>query len=378
MTHLPPQVALPAARRSARPYSPPRLTRNEAEGRTLLAQHVQRRKLVLGDTAWELSMEPLARGAATAFGTGDWLVRAEWGGAPLVLRLPAAAADQWLRARFATLELPQLPASLRTAAFDSALQDVLDALSLAGHGAVRIDSVELAGPAATTATAAATAAVLPDSGHHFGLALASEALTLWATLSTDALGLMLMAGLAAHRPATQGPVARDSIPVLLRAGIGAATLPRAEFAGLGPGDAVLIHHSWSAQDGQIWLCHEGWGLRVRADGAQLVVTAPFQPMEQQMNDDMDDAAGDGLADDETVALDAMPVRLQFDLGQRMLPLAQVTALQVGQVLELTRPLSQAVSIRANGALIGTGELMEIGGRIAVGITSLGRARGDGE
>ena len=56
---------------------------------------------------------------------------------------------------------------------------------------------------------------------------------------------------------------------------------------------------------------------------------------------------------------------QAELGQRV---------QVGQVLDLGRPLSQAVNIRANGALIGTGELMEIGGRIAVGITSLGPAQ----
>ena len=99
-----------------------------------------------------------------------------------------------------------------------------------------------------------------------------------------------------------------------------------------------------------------------------------------MSDEIEDPAhaAEGLLEEPHIGLDALPVRLHFDLGQRKMPLAEVTALQVGQVLELTRPLSQAVSIRANGALIGTGELMEIGGRIAVGITSLGRARGQDE
>ena len=99
-----------------------------------------------------------------------------------------------------------------------------------------------------------------------------------------------------------------------------------------------------------------------------------------MDDEFDEVpqTPDGLPDEEATNLESLPVRLHFDLGQRSMPLAEVAALQVGQVLELARPLSQAVSIRANGALIGTGELMEIGGRIAVGITSLGTLRGSME
>src|SRR5262245_10588063 len=110
---------------NALPYAPPRLTRNEAEARTLIAQHAQQLQFLLVDTVWELTMEPLARGAATAFGESDWLVRAEWAGAPFELRLPATAADQWMRARFASLELPQLPEAIRNAAFEAVLHEVL-------------------------------------------------------------------------------------------------------------------------------------------------------------------------------------------------------------------------------------------------------------
>jgi type III secretion protein Q len=67
--------------------------------------------------------------------------------------------------------------------------------------------------------------------------------------------------------------------------------------------------------------------------------------------------------------------LQFDLGERTMPLVEVCELQLGQVLDLGRPLSHVVNIRANGALVGTGELIEIGGRIAVSIASLGRQGG---
>ncbi len=360
MSLLPPPIALP--------FEPRRLTLNEAEGRTLLAQHVRRCRFLLGDDTWEMSLEPLARGATLAFGPNDWLVHAEWAGAPFELRLPATAADQWLRARFSALELPQLPTAMRSAALEAALQDVLATLEATDQGRVRIDGID-------TARQATDGPASNPGGHHFGVSLGSGTVTLWGTLSTDALGLMLMAGLAARQPAARGPLAQQDLPVLLRAQIGAATLSRAQLRSLQPGDAVLLEHSWVSQGGQLWLGHGGWGLFVRSHEGQLVVTQPFQKSEVQMNDDIDGPAGDDPRGNDTpVALDALPVRLQFDLGQRTMPLAQVSELQVGQVLDLARPLSQAVSIRANGALIGLGELMEIGGRIAVGIKSLGRAR----
>ena len=86
-----------------------------------------------------------------------------------------------------------------------------------------------------------------------------------------------------------------------------------------------------------------------------------------------------LTDNDTAAgaspqpLDGVPVTLHFDLGDRSIPLGELKALQVGQVLELDRPLSQPVRIRANGALIGTGELVEIDGRLGVTIATLAAA-----
>lgn len=373
MSKRPPPLALPLA--------VPRLTRNEAEGRSLIAQQVHQRELTLGDTVWSLSLQPLANDAASGFGADDWVVNADWAGAPFELRLAASAAEHWLRARFDAPDLPaQLPAplpeALRAAALEAALQDAMDALQATGQGAVRVDGVMQAGelvPHVTPAT---------GPSHAFGLSLASGSARLWGTLKTDALGLMLMAGLAAHCSAPRGCVAMDSLPLLLRAEVGTAALSCAELRSLRPGDAVMLTHSFMDDAGQIWLGDGGWGLRARADGGRLVVTQPLHMTEVQMRDDIDDAGPRGTVrgtqGDEAVALDALPVRLHFDLGQRTMPLAEVSGLQVGQVLDLGRPLSQAVSIRANGALIGTGELMEIGGRIAVGITSLGPTHGAAE
>ena len=50
--------------------------------------------------------------------------------------------------------------------------------------------------------------------------------------------------------------------------------------------------------------------------------------------------------------------------------AELQALHEGQVIELGQPLSTAVGIRVNGSLVGTGELVEVDGRMGVSVTSV--------
>lgn len=70
------------------------------------------------------------------------------------------------------------------------------------------------------------------------------------------------------------------------------------------------------------------------------------------------------------ALDRLLMRVAFDVGERTMTLGELQALQEGQVIELGQPLSTAVSIRVNGSLVGTGELVEVDGRLGVSVTSI--------
>jgi len=70
------------------------------------------------------------------------------------------------------------------------------------------------------------------------------------------------------------------------------------------------------------------------------------------------------------SFDAIPVRLSFDLGEIHLTLAELRALQPGQTIRLGHPVASAVRIRANGALIGEGELIEIDGLLGVSVSQL--------
>jgi type III secretion system YscQ/HrcQ family protein len=76
--------------------------------------------------------------------------------------------------------------------------------------------------------------------------------------------------------------------------------------------------------------------------------------------------------DAGAMLDALPVTLEFGLGQVMLPLDRLGAgLTAGHVFELGQALGpESVSVRANGLEVGRGELIQIGDTLAVRITRL--------
>ena len=75
---------------------------------------------------------------------------------------------------------------------------------------------------------------------------------------------------------------------------------------------------------------------------------------------------------ETSFLDALPVALEFHLGQVSLKLSDLQAeLAEGSVLEIDQPLgTETVSVRAGGVELARGELVQVGDMIAVRITRL--------
>ncbi len=83
-------------------------------------------------------------------------------------------------------------------------------------------------------------------------------------------------------------------------------------------------------------------------------------------DDYDDSDSGPL--DE---LRQVPLRVAFDVGEVRLTVAELENLQVGQALDLGRPLSEAVQVRINGTRVGWGELIDISGRLGVVLRSLG-------
>ncbi len=73
---------------------------------------------------------------------------------------------------------------------------------------------------------------------------------------------------------------------------------------------------------------------------------------------------------ESIPLDDMEIRLAFDLGHKTVTLGRLAALQPGQVIGLDVPDPRLVAIRANGYLVGRGELVRLDDRVGVRVVEM--------
>lgn len=331
-----------------------RFTRNEAQAYTMLAQRALKHTVTIGGSAWRLALEPLTATPASS-GT-DWRIDAQWAGAALSVTVPAETGAIWISTRFADLAPTTLPPAFATAALEEALGDVLASLQALGRGPANIDRLDRA----------SSGEHHPALPHHFAVTLSQGEQVIHGALATDSLGLMLMAGLVAPLPAINNALDDDALPILLRAEIGRSVLPVNELAQLAIHDVLRIEHAWISQDGELWLGQDSFGVRVRRDDTQLTIIQALGATGLKMSPSEPPVSADG----ESISFDRIPVQLTFDLGERSLTLAELKALQPGQALDLGRPLTSPVNIRANGALIGLGALIEIDGNLGVTITAL--------
>lgn len=343
-------------------WKPPQLSRNEAQAHTTIARRAMGMPVRAGGTHWRASLRPVIQAPWQTLAS-DVLIAIEWAGAQLQLQLPHAVTEQLLSALLDGAALPPPPEEMHASTLAAALDDLLLSLERLGRGAPRfISQAEGQPPAA-----------LP---HAFALQL--DALegrqAISGLVRSDSLGLLLIAGLASTLPPRGGPLANADLPLALYLDIGYATLAIDELRLLALGDVVPLAHSFVSAERVLWLQAPGaGGLHVQlpappeTDSAQAPARAPSLTVVQSWSHTM--PALDPPAK-EAASFDAIPVRLSFDLGEINLTLAELRALQPGQSISLGHPLASAVRIRANGALIGEGELVEIDGLLGISVRQL--------
>lgn len=82
---------------------------------------------------------------------------------------------------------------------------------------------------------------------------------------------------------------------------------------------------------------------------------------------MDTPPASGIAESD---IEAIPVKLNVELGQIDSTLGEVSRLSPGVVLPLASPPSEPVQLIANGRRIGYGALVRIGDGLGVRVTRL--------
>lgn len=144
--------------------------------------------------------------------------------------------------------------------------------------------------------------------------------------------------------------------------IGASYVPIQDINNLAVSDVILVDETAFHTEGELRLrfsphlyCHARLATEPNRN---LTITTDWINMADQENKQ------------NINQINQIPVQLSFDLGQKGLSFNEVKQLRPGYVIDLPQALPEVVQIRAQNKLIGTGELVDVSGRIGVRILSL--------
>ncbi len=261
--------------------------------------------------------------------------------------------------------VPELPPVLLAAGLEAWLGPALDAFASlpGGPGAPLI--LEEAGAGAKEAEYAGdmvgfTVTRMPDGAAVRGaLAFTPDA----ASLLRDLAGALP----AALPEAREDPLLRASLEA------GLCFLTPAELASLRPGDIVFPDEYFPRGLGgpRLSLGQAAGGavhFICRADGPVLTLKGWHMSETTQAADappPQNEAQDSGPLPEERI--DDLSVQVVLELDSLLLPLGTVKAMREGYVLETGKSTDSPVTIRVSGRAVGTGELLDVNGRVGVRI-----------
>ncbi|MFM0647004.1 type III secretion system cytoplasmic ring protein SctQ [Paraburkholderia bryophila] len=414
-------LTMPAITRAAA-----RVTRTVCD--TRLAGHL---RTTLGITEWQASPTDTRSFDASYVDAGvvDLTLASPDGGAPVSLHLaldlhayPALSIAAWPDSDALSAK-PPADAALRQAVAGVVLEPLLVRLNSAGFKDARVADVRrgrldttrplrehMAGTHAAQPVAAPVIALsFVLAGRHYQAALRAP------TACYDLLDRLLHSNAAAQASSTasvsavtantdprtafasddQPPYPAVDLDVPGSLILGVKRLPVDTLHALEPGDVLLRATFPSLDAAQSGTSHNlsaprarlravaAWGTpgltrvcaAVEIDGQSLVIVK-----EPNMSEELDPASADaGLAIDDPadpIRIGELELPVQFEIDTVALPLAQLSALGPGYVLELPVPAADAqLRLVAHGQTIGYGELVTVGEHLGIRIIRMAHRHG---
>lgn len=339
----------------------PTASREEIAYRNALARHGGAAGFKLPTGEWQVSVHPRPRPGVSR----ETRLLAEWGGARYELAVPATALAQWLRHFVPEAEIAGLDEPLRLALLEAVAATLEPVLARAAGAQGRRLRFESAATAPERSVRLGFTLVGPGGGERIE-----------GEVATDLAGLAQLAPLVRSAPTSTKPAPAgdwtDDLPVTVRLDVGWTDLPLAALAGVRAGDVLLFDECLlGPQSGIAVMAGPRLGFRGRLEAGTLTVTHPLRrTMAEPAQAGAAQAAAKASEETDAGALDEIPVRLTFDLGERVLTVAELRSLKPGFTFDLGREVRRAVTIRANGKPVGEGELVEIDGTLGVSVLSL--------
>lgn len=272
-------------------------------------------------------------------------VEFDWGGARVFTGIARASLDSLAATAMAGTEPADWPMPVLLAALEFAAADLAALVQSATRKSLRVVSVTQR-----------PERVGLDS---FGWRAWSDESEIAGELLIDGTASRFLAAALRDQPAIPADAGWDSLPVRARLVAGWVDLSASALRSVEKRDVVLLDECLMSEDNRlVVLLGPRLGMLCELRGRELIVLEGVQEIMADVDDSV--AAASGLIDD-------VPVRLTFDLGEREISLGDLRSLQPGYLFNLGRDPRSTVSIRANGRLIGDGELVDIEGRVGVSV-----------
>lgn len=328
-----------------RPVRWPTLSRDTLSSRNVLCRHRDPWAVTWLDQPWQLAMQP-----ATRVPVAVRYLEVEWGGSRVFIGLGQAVIDAISAVALPGESVLRWPQDVAMAAIEFSAE----LLSV---------SVETATRKSLQCTGWSSRRPDDESLERFCWSATGEQTRLEGEFWLDPVACRYLAAQLREHPATPDPSAAidwAGLCLPLQLVVGWVDLPASMLAGIERRDVMVLDEC--LMDGtrqQLLVClGPRHGFLGELQGNQLRVT---EGVKEIMSDsDPDTSAASHLLDD-------IAVRLTFDVGDREITLGDLRSIQPGYVFNLGRDPKSLVSIRANGRLVGEGELVDIEGRLGVSV-----------
>jgi type III secretion protein Q len=284
-------------------------------------------------------------GTARPAAPSECHVECDWGGARVFIGIDRASLNKLAGRAMPGDEPADWPQPVLLAALEFAAADLAAIVEALTRKSLRIVSVSGRPPAVGFDT--------------FGWRAWSQDDEIAGDLLLDGTASRFLATALREQPSIPTDTGWDDLPLRARLVVGWVDLSASALSSIARRDVVLLDECLVSGDNQLMvLLSPRLGVLCGLHGSELTVLEGVQEIMADVDDSV--AAASGIIDD-------VPVRLTFDLGEREISLGDLRSLQPGYLFNLGRDPRSTVSIRANGRLIGDGELVDIEGRVGVSV-----------
>lgn len=198
----------------------------------------------------------------------------------------------------------------------------------------------------------------------FTLSLVEPKQRLWLSLYLEHFPPAWLNQLAQTLPHKAKPA--DERTVTLQASAGLAHLSVAALSTLSVGDVIMASRQAPLADGSLLLAiDQTWVQVQQLDENQFKVENIMYQSDDEINSPSEIP---NTSLESTVA--SLPITLVFEIGRMSVPLSQLSQLNLGDVLEADFKTTPEINIRAQGQLIASATLVQIGERLGAKITHM--------